>query len=266
MSRADTFRSFEQTYGALDTLTEKEQKTRSLRHDQVSVLTALFQPRQLKEEAPSAQHLAELKRALRANGKLDPITVMKAGGTWWCIDGHHRLEAYQQAEGKRTTIPVHVFTGTLADALRVSIAANAPDKLNLTQEDKLEAAWVMAVLGLYSVAEISTTTTVGERTVQRMRRAMEQLRKLHPKLDCGVLKWWQVKMRLRGEDHAEQDGWEEAQVIAWAKKLVKTFGSEIAKHPERFYKAVRRYNALAAKKVSECGVRVEHIESGETDF
>ncbi len=138
-------------------LSPEELTLRRLPTRDVRTVEALFQPRQLEEgAAQSGQHLEELKRALQARGRLDPITVFKIGGEWVCIDGHHRLEAYRQAGRKRLThIPIKIFTGSLEEALCFSIAANAPDKLNLSRADKYEAAWRLVLLGSFSASQIN---------------------------------------------------------------------------------------------------------------
>jgi uncharacterized ParB-like nuclease family protein len=103
----------------VDPLTETERKLRRLPIQEIKTLETVFQPRQMDgATVESGKHLGELKRALQAKGELDPITVLKVGGEWLCLDGHHRLEAYRQAGGRRTHIPVRVFGGNLEDAFR----------------------------------------------------------------------------------------------------------------------------------------------------
>src|SRR5690606_3390165 len=78
---------------------------------------AVFQPRGGQDE--DDYHVRELTRALKAGGaaaKLDPILVMGIGRDVYCVDGHHRLAAYRQAEASGS-IPVEWFGGTLDDAV-----------------------------------------------------------------------------------------------------------------------------------------------------
>ncbi|SPP65227.1 ParB/RepB/Spo0J family partition protein [Nitrospira lenta] len=238
----------------VDTLTVSERGLRRLPIEEVRTLEAVFQPRQLEDAAASGRHLGELLRVLRDHAALDPIAVMKIGGDWYCIDGHYRLEAYRQereAGSRRSHLPVKVFSGTLEEALRASIEVNAPDKLNLTKEDKLEAAWRLVVLGQDSVAQISHTSTIAERTVQRMRRGLEQARTLHPSQPFETWTWAKVKDLLRGELKEVQTAWQDAKAGEWAKQLARTFKGLPSEHPRVFAKALLRYNAETAKAIAE---------------
>lgn len=236
----------------VDPLTDRERDLRRLPIEAIRTLEAVFQPRQLADdEAASGKHLGELKRVLQEQGYLDPITVLKVGGEWFCIDGHHRVEAYRQCEGRRTHIPVRIFSGTLEEAVRASIEVNAPDKLNLTKDDKLEAAWRLVVLGTESVAQIGKTTTIAERSVQRMRRGLERVRTLHPSQPFETWTWARVKELLRGELKEGQSMWHDVKAKEWAKTLARTFCGLPSEHPRVFAQALLKYNAEAAKAIAE---------------
>lgn len=262
----------------VDPLMDSERGLRRLPIEAIRTLEAVFQPRQLADdEAASGKHLGELKRVLLGGGSLDPITVLKVGGEWVCIDGHHRLEAYRQSDGRRTHIPVKVFSGTLEEALRTSIEVNAPDKLNLTKEDKLEAAWRLVVLGEgsavapgSSVAQISKTTTIAERSVQRMRRGLERARALHPSQPFETWTWARVKELLRGELKEGQTMWHDVKAKEWAKTLARTFCGLPSEHPRVFAQALLKYDAEAAKAIAEeilgASQRATCEAGGEPDF
>lgn len=255
----------------VDPLSDEEWGLRRLPIQAVNTLEAVFQPRQMTgDEATSGKHLGELRRVLREQGSLDPITVLKVGGEWFCIDGHHRLEAYRQSGGRRTHIPVKIFNGTLADALQASIEVNAPDKLNLTHEDKLEAAWKLVLLGVASVSQISTTTTIAERSVQRMRRGLERVRALHPSQPFETWTWARVKELLRGELKEGNTMWQDVKAKEWARQLAKTFCGLPSEHPQIFAQALLRYNADTAKAIAEEVLRASQrttCEAGkEADF
>lgn len=255
----------------VDPLTDSERKLRRLPIQEIKTLEAVFQPRQtVGDEAASGKHLGELKRVLHDRGTLDPITVLKVGGEWLCIDGHHRLEAYRQSESRRTHIPVKVFSGTLEEALRASIEVNAPDKLNLTKEDKLEAAWKLVVLGVDSVATISNTSTIAERSVQRMRRGLERVRALYPSQPFEAWPWAKVKELLRGQMKEGQTMWQDVKAKEWAKQLARTFCGLPSEHPRVFAQALLRYNAETAKAIAEEVLRAAQRNVpevvGEPDF
>lgn len=252
----------------VDPLTDNERRLRRLPIEAVRTKESVFQPRQMEDAEASGKHLGELKRVLREHGKLDPIWVLKVGGEWYCIDGHHRLEAYQQSgnNSKRVSIPVKVFVGSLEDALRASIGVNAPDKLNLTKPDKLEAAWGLVVLGGDSVATISRATTIAERTVQNMRRGLERARGLHPSTPFEEWKWAKVKELLRGEIKEGQTMWHEVKAREWAAALARTFCGLPSEHPRVFAQALLRYNAETAKAIAEeilCATQREKVRAVE---
>lgn len=246
----------------VDPLTDRERGLRRLPIESVRTLESVFQPRQMEDAGASGKHLGELKRVLHEHGKLDPISVVKAGGEWYCIDGHHRLEAYRQsaASSERTHLPVKVFSGTLEEALQVSIKVNAPDKLNLTKEDKLEAAWRLVVLGEGSVAQVAIVTTISERTVQHMRRKLERARALHPSTPFESWPWETVKELLRGEIKEGLTMRHDAKAKEWAKTLARTFCGLPSAHPRVFAQALLQYNADTAKMIAEEILQATHRE------
>ncbi len=255
----------------VDRLTEEERELRRLPIADVHTFEALFQPRTFEDDASkSGAHLGELLRVLSVRGSLDPITVLKAGGVWWCVDGHHRLDAYrtrseqQTGRGKRLThIPVKVLVGTLADAFDFACEANAPDKLNMTQAEKLEAAWQRVLLGVASSSRISQVTTISERTVHNMRRALQQAKMLHSGVAFETWTWSKVKWMLRGEPKEGQDMWQEAKAKEWAKQLARTFCGLPSQHPRVFAQALLHYNAGTAKEIAEAVLSAARLEAAK---
>lgn len=244
----------------VDTLTEEERGLRRLPIRDVKTEEALFQPR-LGKGLDSGKHLAELKRALSVRGELDPISVMKIGGEWLCLDGHHRLEAYRQvSEGKRsrlTHVPVKVFSGSLDEALTLTIEANAPDKLNLSREEKLEAAWRMVVLGSLSLRRISQATTVALGTLSNMQKALQAIRERHPGVSVETWRWANVKRGLlEGELWEKKDSWQEAKAEEVAKELAKRFHGVPSSHPQVFALGLFKFDPEALKAIAEEGLRL----------
>ncbi len=187
----------------------------------------VFQPRSdVEATAAHGHHLAELMRVLGSAGThLTPITVLKINTIGWVvIDGFHRLKAYREVGGRRTHIPVTIFTGSLDEAVRFSIAANAPDKLNMTLSDKREAAWRMVGCGVYTQAEISQTAGVSESTVDRMRRAVTIVKASHPDLAWETYTWVDLKWALRGQKESVDMG------VEWMKKRARQVAVSLTKH------------------------------------
>jgi len=114
-------------------------------------------------------HVKKLERAIGISGELDAPLVMKLGTQWVCVDGHHRIEAHKRtAAGK--PIKCEWFGGTVREAVDASMSLNRKDRLNVTQKDRLEAAWKRVVLELGSKAEIVKLCGVGEGSISHMRR------------------------------------------------------------------------------------------------
>lgn len=143
---------------------------------QIRSCPEVFQPR--GGQAEDEYHVRELSRALKSVGstaKLDAVLVVAVGCDVYCIDGHHRLAAYRQAEVSGP-IPVEWFGGTLDDAVGEAIKRNSRDKLPMSRNDKLEAAWRLVVHGANSKAEITQATTISDGTVANMRRTAKAIR------------------------------------------------------------------------------------------
>lgn len=244
----------------VDVLTDAERELRRLPIAEIQTVEALFQPRQLEgETSKSGAHLGELVRVLKVRGALAPIVVLKAGGGWWCVDGHHRLDAYkmkaaeQRGRGKRcTSIPVKVLSvDTLADAFDVAVEENSHDKLNMSKDEKLESAWQRVVLGTASASRISEVTTISERTVCTMRRALGRATTLHSGVPFHSWTWAKVKQLLRGELKERAGMWDEAKAGEWSRLLAKTFCGFPAQHPRVFAKALLKYDAVMARVLAE---------------
>ena len=198
--------NFHKTFTALQqhgaaTLTESEETLRRLPIAEVHTFPDVFQPRQhVTETTEHGKHLAELIRSLQVQKALKPIAVLKINTVGWvCIDGFHRLTAYQDAKGRRTHIPVVVFRGSVDDALRFSIAENTPDKLNMSLADKREAAFKMVLLDRYTQPAISEATGVSGSTVDRMRRDLTTVRKKWPGTAWETRTWVNVKWAHRND-------------------------------------------------------------------
>lgn len=264
----------------LDVLTTAERELHRLPIIDIQTMEALFQPRQLDDEtSKSGAHIGELVRVLKAGGGLPPIAVLKAGRVWWCVDGHHRLEAYRMkaaehtGRGKRLTyIPVRVLRGSLADAFDVAVEENSQDKLNMNKDEKLEAAWQRVVLGAASASRISEVTTISERTVCTMRRALERAKTLHSLVSFETWTWAKVKFMLRNVEPREGAHlWDEAKAGEWSRLLAKTFCGFPAQHPRVFAQALLKYDAEMAKVLAgELAGLVAQQQaqktSGPTDF
>jgi hypothetical protein len=134
----------------------------------------LFQPRMLTHGGHDvdAKHVKKLKRRMGTKGELDPILVVKLGRYWVCVDGHHRLEAYEQRQWQGT-IKAEWFAGTVREAVAESLRRNEVDKLEISSKDRFEAAWQRTVLGWGSPPEVSLEANVSLRLAWYMREVRE---------------------------------------------------------------------------------------------
>lgn len=138
----------------------------------IKTIPALFQVRELtyglRDTDP--KHVKTLKRAIEITGKeLDPPVVVKIGKQWVCVDGHHRIKAYNNALWTKQ-IKCLWFGGTIQEAVDESIRLNSKDRLNVPKRDLAEAAWKLVLLGKHSKQQIVELCNVAEGTVASMRR------------------------------------------------------------------------------------------------
>lgn len=149
-----------------------------LRLDEIAQAESVFQPRTL--EGRMREDAAHLKTLVGAVGSpenpkfLDPVTVWWGGDRWFVIDGHHRIEAYQRV-GIRAAVPVTIFVGNLDHAMAHSAASNSKDKLPMSLNDKMNAAWRLVVLTRLKKAEIMAATGASKGTVDNMRKTKAKL-------------------------------------------------------------------------------------------
>lgn len=191
--------------------------------DQITTRPGLFQPRLMTvwHWDVDAAHVKELTGRIKQRGELDPILVMKIGGTWVCVDGHHRLAAYRQA---KHTAPIKCawFAGTPREAVAQAVRENDKAKKELSRVDKLEAAWKHTLNGWGSKAEVAKLCGVSERTVGNMRHIREEYRKgteggkrLRERLQrLEDATWGQVRMVWAGLETKGRDLEERAQALA----------------------------------------------------
>lgn len=140
-----------------------------------------FQPRSRKV---LNSHVGALYEVLERGRELDPIAVWQdSEGSLWVVDGHHRLAAYKlylQAKpvrkrkvAKAGKIDVVVLRGPL-DRVRLQASTeNSKNRLNLTREEKSQAAWdIIRDSASVTLAEVSATGLVSSRTAQTMRNVL----------------------------------------------------------------------------------------------
>jgi hypothetical protein len=244
--------SFDEGLARIRKLAEKparQDRPDMVRREDIRMAVSVFQPRQLQEDLGEDEaHVRELARALNAKPKgsryLDPVLVIAVGKAFYCLDGMHRLLAYKRA-GVDGPVPVEHFEGSMEDAIKEAVTRNSRDRLAMTSDDKLEAAWRLTVLGVHSKREVAEATGASERTIATMRTTLRKLQEGDK--DPGGFgsavripaTWREARRLLSGDDFREfTDEMREAQVREWARRLAKTFGNKPGKQAEVFADAL----------------------------
>ena len=122
-------------------------------------------------------HIYTLAKAI-SDGKrpLDRLMVFPVGTSFYVVDGHHRLAAYDSA-GWTKGIPVEVFAGSLAEARLRALKCNVKDKLVMTTQAKSDAAWRITKenLGELAPEQVELATGVSRRTIFSMKSVWKEL-------------------------------------------------------------------------------------------
>jgi hypothetical protein len=207
-------------------------------------------------------HIKELRAGIKAHGALDPILVRQVGAKFLVIDGHHRFAAYD-AEAVFEPVPVTHFQGDLREAIKEAVRANAKAKLNMTEEDKLNAAWRMTCMGeeAYSVREIHLTCDVGTTTVSNMRAARDRMNAgedwagLGPVDVASTIKTWaEARKKDKGGRALSDD--EKMEIAArrvkdFVKRLQKEFGPALKRNATTTAAALEEHLGGRFKDVAE---------------
>lgn len=248
---------------------EPEELPSELSLDEVATCEEVFQHRYNNLSASEA-HIRELRRAIRASEgqPFEPITVFWVGDAWCCIDGHHRLKAYRE-EGYTGTIPVQVFSGSVEQAFAKASEGNSRDKLPMSQQEKLNAAWRLVVGTSLSKSQTSQASGVSERTIATMRDAMRKITERNPDQPLDELTWRDAQRVAKGLEPLETDydeGWQEARAKKIALTLHKTFGDQLRKQPEIFLRAIEIYSSTLARDISELLERESRLDDEDADY
>ncbi len=188
-----------------------------------------FQWRQGFNIEESRRHVEELKRALRDRQRpFTPILVLRRALGFVVVDGHHRLQAYKEASWDGP-VPVEIFQGTPKEAELEALKRNIEDKLPMTQQDKLEAAWRLVLAGGFSKARINELTTVSNGTIGNMRKALE----CHGREALADLSWFEVKKMSwdQGEEF-DYDEYALKKARKLAEELTKKSSVHFANNPD----------------------------------
>lgn len=202
----------------------------------------------------SDAHIRELMQVIRVGRMLDALVVWWDGRGWTCLDGHHRMAAYQRVPNIDAMVPVRVFVGSPDAALAFSARSNTRAKLQMSANEKGTAAWRLVVLSSgMSKTEQAEATTVSERQISYMRKAKGMLLLKGASLEAlATLSWGQARLQAEGRQAVDWDNDEEdKRAEAMALTLRKALGPTAERQPELFAKAVEKFSPMLATALRE---------------
>jgi ParB-like chromosome segregation protein Spo0J len=229
---------------------EQEARTIEVMPGAVETRPELFQPRMLTHggRVVDARHVKKLaKRIGNTGAELEPVVVVKLSGRWVCVDGHHRLEAYDWLNWEGP-IKAIWFEGTVREAVDESLRLNEVDKLEMSLQDNYEQAWQRTVLRWGSKAEVVKATNVSTTLVAHMRRVVEAYYRMDEtgarmRRSLGLLEnntWSAARSAHLGTSSAGRDLQERAATLA--KQLTKRMTNMLSKDPEVTALALKLYD------------------------
>lgn len=221
-----------------------------LRPREIKLWPEVFQHRSPSEHA-SAQHVRELRRTL-ATRDLEPLLVWWDGKKWACIDGHHRLRAYVEANKGDHSVPVAVFSGSPQDAIVEAASRNTRDKLAMGRSEKVGTAWRLVLTTDLSKAATVRASGASEGLVAHMRRVKVQLGAQGREL--GALSWERARQLAAGEVPEEDIDWEDRtrkEAEDMANAITKALGKRPRQRVEAFAMALEMIDSRLPGMLSE---------------
>ncbi len=220
---------------------------KTLQLPKIYVANQVFQPR-LPDETrlASLAHIRELARALADRSKpFDALLITAVGKRFYVVDGHHRLAAYR-AVGWSESIPVEVFSGSLAEAEDEALRRNVFTKLPMSTQSKLEKAWGYVQRDKHSKRVIAELTTVAKSTVGNMRKVWKEHQR-----EVSGRPWSVARSKLWTTDNVGQEDWRNAKTQDYADRILKAFGKELSQYPDIFADAIALLNPELPAILSE---------------
>lgn len=173
----------------------------------------LFQFRNPLEWASDA-HAQEMAKTAKGGTPLAAILIWWGGNGWYCIDGHHRLEAYRRAKWPhKEPVPVSVYEGSVAQAMLKASGSNSQPKLNMSKAEQTQAAWELVVsltVKEASARAIARAACVSERYIFAMRKVKETLSSQDPARDLSSLYWHHARELAEGIENPQKEARDDA--------------------------------------------------------
>lgn len=242
-------------------------KPRMLEVKAIGFADRVMQPRMTDQNVlASKQQVETLMEAIRnAEGHLiEAVVIWWSGKRWICIDGHHRLIAYQhlaKAEKKPLVVEkvrVEVFEGDLNAAIARAVELNSRAKLPMLRHERIERAWKLVAMAdpALSIKQTSIITGVSIAQVKIMRAKREDMQaainrdeEAHADDPLQVGPKWPLEMTWKealaiGKPHQVVDeDWLEKLARGHALRIFKACGSKLASNPSVAAMALEYYSA-----------------------
>lgn len=191
---------------------------------------------QFRHQELDAQHVRDLARVAKQGNELDPMTAWEDpdSGSLVIVDGHHRFAAYKSQRWAKA-VPVRVHRCSKPEALALALEENQKARLQLTQEERLDAAWrLVCTVGNHdSVRGIAEKTSVSKRTVSNMRSTKLELESLDPDEPLPE-RWREALDELKGiEGRVLTEDEREEMIRAQAKQLDAKIGKTLGDAAKR---------------------------------
>lgn len=237
----------------------------------IQPLPDVFQPRTDSSQFEQDDHVRDLVRAISLHGQpLEPLTVIWLQDKYVIVDGHHRFLAYVASKlsypEMMSYIPVEEFLGTFDEAVKYSIEVNRKAKLVMNKEERIESAWQLYLAGAEfygSYRKLAALTGVGLGQPTAFRGGVVVMKELD--LPYEAYTWKEVLSAKRGCVTYDDD-WKEREVKDWARRLKKTFGSQMKKHPDIFADALLERLGESAFKVLAQQMQWHLLDEDELGF
>lgn len=152
--------------------TRRTDTPKTLFRSAINIANQAFQWR--PDAETSVDHVRTLVAALGTGKPLERVLVVPVGRAFYLVEGHHRMDAYATVNWRKP-IPVEVYAGPLSDARDEAFARNCKDKLPMSTEAKLEAAWKRFNEGGLSWSALVDRFYVAKGTVARMSKKRKEL-------------------------------------------------------------------------------------------
>jgi len=149
---------------------------------------------------------------------------------------------------------VTVFEGSLERAIAEAIKGNAKDKLSMTREDKLNAAWRMSIDGGVSRKDVWKYTGASTGSVSAMRRKLSELQQTYPTSwrDVAMSQTWQeIRAGDRSSPLDDYDVWQKEEIRRGIQIFRKEFPrGKLLKNPEVAYRIFEGYSPNLVSNVA----------------